>query len=315
MHVTLEVVDGPATGARVIVNRGQIASVGRTEWSDFSLPGDAELADVHFEVAFSASGCRLRSLGSAVTLVNGASVTETMLRTGDKITAGQSVFAIQFLGESFLQSTPQETAESQPAESDDAGEGTPAGPAEPVKAAVLCKELDISDDGKEWLQEDDTPEGYFNKLLAAELFVDGLRFLARWLPKPVAVRWACDCVREQLGDAMTPAEARAVEAAEQWVDDGSEENRRAAQAAAQETEFGGPASWTALAAFWSGGSLAPPDLPEAPASDELTSKAVVGGLMIAAGLGEAPDVDQRHRDFLERGKTLAAEEGLITVQS
>ena len=52
--------------------------------------------------------------------------------------------------------------------------------------------------------------------------------------------------------------AREMKRAERWTADPNEQNRREAQAAAEKLEFGTAASWAAISAFWSGGSMAPP---------------------------------------------------------
>ena len=129
------------------------------------------------------------------------------------------------------------------------------------------------------------PEEYLDRLIAQELFPDGLRFVAGWLPKPDAVRWACHCVQGLLGEQLTDGEKRAFDAALCWAAEPTEENRRAAEAAAEKNQFNGPASWLALGAFWSGGSLAPPELPEAPAPEGLTSQALAAALVLASGAG------------------------------
>jgi len=89
------------------------------------------------------------------------------------------------------------------------------------------------------------------------------------------------------------------------LDRGDEEDRRAAGATAEATEFNGPPSWAALAAFWSGGSLAPPELPEVPPGEALTAQAITGALMMAATHGDPLKAADRYRGFLEEGKKLA----------
>ncbi|MBL8851150.1 MAG: FHA domain-containing protein, partial [Planctomycetaceae bacterium] len=65
MQVLLQIIAGPATGKRFRLRQGQVATVGRTEWSDFCVPQDAEMADVHFQLQCDAYRCLLRRMDSA----------------------------------------------------------------------------------------------------------------------------------------------------------------------------------------------------------------------------------------------------------
>src|SRR5690606_25846941 len=128
-------------------------------------------------------------------------------------------------------------------------------------------------------------------LAAAGHWLDAIAFLARALPKREAVWWACMCARVTAppaeeaaspeGDVAGPAAAgrgpaRALAAAEAWVYKPSEENRRECEAAAHAAQFDSPESWAAIAAFWSGGSVAPPGGPVVPPGEDLAPRAVAG---------------------------------------
>ena len=69
---------------------------------------------------------------------------------------------------------------------------------------------------------------------------------------------------EALGPEPSPEAAAALEAARAWVIDPKDEKRRATFPAAEAAEMGTPAGCTAAAAYFSGGSLAPPNLPASP---------------------------------------------------
>ncbi|MCU0977821.1 MAG: hypothetical protein MUF25_01485, partial [Pirellulaceae bacterium] len=59
----LRAVGGPGEGVQFLIRRGQSARIGRTEWADFSVPGDGAMSDVHFAVECGSQGCRLRAMG------------------------------------------------------------------------------------------------------------------------------------------------------------------------------------------------------------------------------------------------------------
>ena len=132
--------------------------------------------------------------------------------------------------------------------------------------AEICAGFGLGEEAKKLLAEERLnpevePGAFLDELLALELHVDAVRFLAYALPKREAVWWACQCVRSVAAEAD---ELPGLQAAEAWVRDPSEENRRAAMEAAESLEFGSPDAWAAVGAFWAEGSLAPPDAPVVP---------------------------------------------------
>jgi hypothetical protein len=168
-------------------------------------------------------------------------------------------------------------------------------------AAEVCKRFPLGDDAKKVLREDQTPRQFLDLLLAQKLHVDAVRLLAYALPKPEAVWWACACVRHIAGASPPPKVLAALVAAEKWVADPSEDNRRAASAAAEAVEMGTPAGCAAMAAFWSGGSLGPPNVPVVPPGEYLTAHGVVGAVMLAAVQTEPAKTPEKYRKFLDLG--------------
>lgn len=304
MLVILEAIQGPCAGKKIVLRHGQLVTVGHTEWADVSLPADAAVAEIHFEVKYGRQGCRVRDLDTpAGTLVNGAKISQpAFLHTGDQVTAGQSTFAVTVEGE--LPAKDVLDAAPSPQTADSAAAPVPA-PA-PQWAADYCRQLELGEEAQDLLTEKLMPAEYLALLAGQELFSDALFFLAFWLPKPKAVAWGYACVRDVYGDQLRPEEIEALELAHQWSQEPSEANRRAAGTAAETTNFDGAASWVAVGAFWSGGSLAPPDLPEAPPSPELTARAITSALLMAAAHGDVLSTNDRYQAFLARGKRLAA---------
>jgi len=304
VQVILEAIDGPGAGTLVIARSGQVVTVGRTAWADFSVPADEEMSDVHFELDFGGQACRLRTQGAAVTVVNGEPATEVSLRPGDKVTAGQTIFTVQLPAE--MSSQPDRESVGGPDTEASEPEEKTALPGKPPTAVEYSEPVKLSEDAKALLADDSMPAEFFETLVAQQLFSDALLFFACCVPKTDAVRWGCDCVAGLLGDSLRPMDSAALEAAQRWAEDPSEKNRRAAEGAANESGFEGPASWLALAAFWSDGSLAPPDLPEVPPAEGLTAQAVAAGLTMAATQGEPLAAEGRYIQFLEKSRAVAA---------
>lgn len=148
------------------------------------------------------------------------------------------------------------------------------------------------------------PLAFVEALSAQSLYTDAVQFLSRALPKREAVWWCCLCSRDLPEDAKRPELAGGIGAAEAWVFRPNEENRRKAESAANAITASHPARWTAMAAFWSGGSMAPPEAPEAKPAEDFTAKAVAGAILMAAAL-DPLETDARNRRFLGYGLDIA----------
>jgi hypothetical protein len=106
--------------------------------------------------------------------------------------------------------------------------------------------------------------------------------------------------------ANPPApEAAALQAAEKWAADPSDDNRRAAYPASEAATLGTPAGCAALAAFFSGGSLAPPNVTAVPPKEGLTAKVVGGALLLASVLTEPQKAPEKQQRFLALGLEVA----------
>ncbi len=155
------------------------------------------------------------------------------------------------------------------------------------------------------LMIEDTPADFLDRLIGKGLLGDAARFLAFALPRREAVWWACLCARTVLPAAAPARAAAALEAAEAWVYKPVEDNRRAAMACAEAAGFDSPASWAAVAAFWSAGSLAPPGAAEVPPPAHLTGTAVAAAVTMAAVQTEPQRAADKYRQFLDLGIDVA----------
>ena len=98
-RVSLEAVAGPHLGQKIRLREGQTVEVGRTEWTDFAFPRDAQMSAKHFSLAFDQRSCCIRDLNSANgTWVNGSRVGETALQESDRVRAGQTEFVVHLGG-------------------------------------------------------------------------------------------------------------------------------------------------------------------------------------------------------------------------
>lgn len=173
-------------------------------------------------------------------------------------------------------------------------------------AAEICQHCPLGEAAQKLLRSNLTPSQYLNALTEQQLDVDAIRFLAYALPKREAVWWACVCVRKAQGGTLSSAAATALQAAEKWAADPSEDHRRAAMAASQAAGLAEPAGCAAAAAFWSGGSLAPPNLPVVPPGEHLTAHGVASAVLLAAVLTEPARAPEKQRAFVKLGLDVAS---------
>lgn len=282
---------GPRAGETHVLEEQRVLTFGRGEDSDFSIPDDAEFSEKHFSLEIDSRGCRLRDLDSATgTLLNGQLVVDGVVHDRDRVGAGLSTFVFEFL-------------------KDSTHDDTVAEPDDELTAKQLCDGLDLGDDATALLDEKLKPIEYINILEQNAIFDDALRVMARLLAKPQAVYWSVLCIRG-VSESTSPMN-NSLLAAEQWAINPSEENRRGAEAAANEANFEGAAAVAALSAFWSDGSLTPPELDPAPPDPWLTSQGVSGAVLIASGDVRPEQMEEVQRCFLQIGRALQSGDVVI----
>jgi hypothetical protein len=126
---------------------------------------------------------------------------------------------------------------------------------------------------------------------------DAIGFCAYLLPRREAVWWACQCIRS-LNRTLTPGEAIFIEAAEAWVREPEDQRRRAALNIGLEGNRNGAATWVALAAGWSGGTMMAGENAVA-CPPHLTAKAVRVAVLTALARVAARDRAGQIRACLE----------------
>jgi len=304
----------------VILRDGQVYHVGRTDQADVSCPENQQMSSVHFSARWFSGQCEIKDLASANgTYARGKRIKEASLQPGEEVRAGKATFRLM-VEDGFGNQT-YDSLESRP----DVGgtvEPLPPPPIAPAAitatapptlesatglvvpmAASAAALFPIEPANKELLAED-MPVPRFVELLAShEQYLDAVRLIAHALAKRSSVEWACRCVRLVSGEDLSPVEAAAISAAEAWVADPSEEHRRQAGAAAEAAKQV-PAGWAAMAAFWSGGSMAPPHAPVVPPGPTLTAHAAGGAVMLAAVARQPEKAPEKYKRFLEMGREL-----------
>jgi hypothetical protein len=149
-------------------------------------------------------------------------------------------------------------------------------------------------------------ESALDCLESAGFALEATRLLAHALPKREGVWWACMCASVTSPPDLPEQDRLAQECAEQWVRRQSEDLRREAMAYAEAGGCSTAEAWTAVAAFWSGDSIAPvgeravTPLPFQPGS------AVAAAVSLAAVRGDGKRYPERLKQFLGSGRDIAA---------
>ncbi|MEE2730413.1 MAG: hypothetical protein VYA55_06290 [Pseudomonadota bacterium] len=175
------------------------------------------------------------------------------------------------------------------------------------QASEILKHFELSEDAIEFAEKGALPPADFiDQLVQSNFYFDAVKFLAHALPKREAIWWACMAVKKTLpADAPAPQQA-ALNAAEQWAIQPTEENRQLAKAWSEKTQNKSAPSWAATAAFWSGGSMAKPGEPDMPAPPYLYAHAVAGAISMAAFSPDPENAAEQFQLFIRQALDLAA---------
>jgi hypothetical protein len=153
-------------------------------------------------------------------------------------------------------------------------------------------------------QDHEAPETFFDGLRAEGRDHEAVMFLGQALPRFEVVRWAAQSVRD-LSPPETPRpDADALKAAFLWLQDPTENRRRAAFEAASAADDMSPQRLCALAVFFSGGSLAPETLEPVLAPKETAGKFAAGAVLSAAA--RSPDRNQALDAAFKLGEAFAS---------
>ena len=143
------------------------------------------------------------------------------------------------------------------------------------------------------------------RLESGGFLVEAARLMAHALPKREAVWWACMCAFHTAPPDLPENDRLARELAESWVRQQTDKLRREGMTKAEAGDFATPEAWAAVAAFWSGDSMAPEGQAAVPPAPHLCGTAVAGAIVLAAVRGDPIRQPARLKRFLESGRNIA----------
>ncbi len=163
----------------------------------------------------------------------------------------------------------------------------------------------LGDEARALLREGLAPQEFCTLLAQNGQHADAVRFWAHALPKRQAVWWGCLCMDAAPGPPATAPVTAALDAARAWVREPDDARRRASYQAGTAAGLDQPPALVAIAVFFTGGSVAPPDLPEVAPVDHATGDMIGAALNLAAVRVQPEKAPQTLERFLAIGRDIA----------
>ncbi|MGX1788723.1 DUF6931 family protein [Bosea sp. NPDC055332] len=139
------------------------------------------------------------------------------------------------------------------------------------------------------------PLTFLRRLVASGEHKDAIGFCAFLMPRRETVWWALQSVQRMQPAGTLPDPA--LNAAEAWVRDPTDETRRAALALGESGHHASLGTWVALAAGYSGGSMV--STHAVPCPPDLTAKTARIAVLTALGRVPEPERDATLRNCIE----------------
>ncbi len=170
-----------------------------------------------------------------------------------------------------------------------------------VLATQLAAYTHLEKPSRQLVAEGQTAVELAELLAEREQFADATQVVAHLLPPREAVWWACQSARQAAPAEPPPEWTAALEATEKWVAEMTDESRRSAERYAQEAGLNTAPGCAALAAFHSGGSIAPPEMQAVESAPYASSQLAAGSITISALTPQPAEAPEKYRRFLQQG--------------
>lgn len=173
-------------------------------------------------------------------------------------------------------------------------------------AITICDRFKLSDETKCLIDAKLQATEFLQRLINEKFYHDAIQFLAHGLPKREAIWWAYLCAEQtELSDEADNDILNALNIIKTWIYEPKESTRRLAEKASEKLTFKTAVSWAAIAVFWSGGSITPPDQPAVEPNEFLSAKAVAGSVMLAAVSKNPEKIDENYQHFIAQAIHIA----------
>lgn len=127
------------------------------------------------------------------------------------------------------------------------------------------------------------PNAYYAERRTAGDLEQAVAFIGHALPRHEGVAWAAQVLDERAREEkLKPRDRQALDVAMRWVGEPNDDHRRAAYEAAGTASENSAESLLALAVYFSGGSIAPPDLQPVLPPPEISGRLGSAAVIVAA---------------------------------
>ena len=175
-----------------------------------------------------------------------------------------------------------------------------------LQAKDLTDHFDLEDHNLQYLDDEQSATELFEILLSNNQYIDAVKLLSHALPNREAVWWACICAKQHVKENSDELSFQSLCAAEKWVYDPSEKNRRITEYFAEKGKYETAAAWLSAAAFWSGDSIVAENEPKVAPAKYLYAHAVAGSILMSVSSEENDDFDDVFKKYLEHGINIAS---------
>ncbi len=333
MSVLLKVHEGDRTRDVAVLPFGRSLTIGRAEHNDVAFQTDMQMSSRHATLKLLEDQCILTDLDSTNgTWVGNKSVRWAEVTDGSSFRCGTTEFILEWLSgpAAFAPPIAQKAAPAANeaydpnitvlAPTDDAPppavtkpkpelppNATKQAPADLDKdfdlhltsgfcrplASQIFDRFQLNQEISLTPEDGETPQQFIERLLPIKDGAEVIHFLAFALPRRRAVMWLVQCLRSDI--ELTDLETQVLDLVEAWINDPTEANRVAPAEFVAEHSIEGLTTWPAQAAFYSHGSVTPPNCPKVPPKDELAGKTVLAGIsLVIVDCEPAEIVDRRH---------------------
>jgi len=165
----------------------------------------------------------------------------------------------------------------------------------------VCERAGLDDQARKLAEKEIPVRVFIDELARGGRVREAVHSLVQVMPKPDAIAWGAEAIRKVDVALLHRGGPEAMQNIEAWLEEPTEERRRAAKAAADQAGLGTPPGWLAFAVFVSGGSMAPEEAPVAPEPPPHVCGRMVAGAMGLAVALEPRMTQERLRTFLDAG--------------
>ena len=130
---------------------------------------------------------------------------------------------------------------------------------------------------------DSDPETGYRKLLDKNEVSAAVQYLGHALPRFEAVAWAAHMLQAwSQSEQRELAEQQALDSVQRWIEEPTEDYRRAAYEVGEKVQGHSPERLLAQAVFMSGGSISEPDLPAVQPPQHVCGRLASGSVLVGA---------------------------------